>query len=172
MAGQRKPSPSGPPGPRCNRTNRSGYVESGFVNLDSLRWGRWHSLHGIRSMAFARWHSLLPFGMKFAIQQLRGTLMRSNPRKLSSDEVAELRREAGRYLRELRESRGLSQRGLAELVGAEYYSLISQLEMGRWRIPPDRYSVWAKALGIEKKEFVRSLMQYYDPITYAILFGT
>jgi transcriptional regulator with XRE-family HTH domain len=96
--------------------------------------------------------------------------MYSNPQKLSSNEVAELRREAGRYLRDLREARGLSQRRLAELVGAEYYSFISQLESGRGRIPPDRYSIWAKALCAERKEFVRSLMKFYDPVTYSILF--
>ena len=68
-----------------------------------------------------------------------------------------LRKEAGRWLRELREKRGLSQRELAHKVGAEIYTLISQLEQGRGRIPPDRYLVWADALGIEPAELVRRL---------------
>jgi len=66
-----------------------------------------------------------------------------------------LRKEAGRWLRELREKRGLSQRELAERVGAEVYTLISQLEHGRGHIPPDRYLVWAEALEIEPGELVR-----------------
>jgi transcriptional regulator with XRE-family HTH domain len=66
-----------------------------------------------------------------------------------------LRKEAGRWLRELREKRGLSQRELAEKVGAEVYTLISQLEHGRGRIPPDRYLVWAEVLGIEPSELAR-----------------
>lgn len=78
---------------------------------------------------------------------------------------------AGSWLKELRERRGLSQRALAELVGAEYYTFISQLETGRGRIPPDRYEDWAKALGIPAAEFVRTLMRYYDPVTYGILFA-
>lgn len=86
-------------------------------------------------------------------------------------ETQELRRSAGRWLRVLREERGLSQRELAEQVGAEYYSFISQLETGRGRIPPDRYRVWAEALGVPASEFVRTLMQYYDPVTHSILFG-
>src|SRR5262249_7871765 len=90
--------------------------------------------------------------------------------KLSSNEVLELRREAGRWLKELREAQGLSQRNLAELIGAEYYTFVSQLESGRGRIPPDRYLDWAKALGVEPREFVRALMRYYDPVTYAIVF--
>jgi transcriptional regulator with XRE-family HTH domain len=86
-------------------------------------------------------------------------------------ETQELRRAAGRWLRGLREARGLSQRELAERVGTEYYSFISQLETGRGRIPPDRYRVWAEALGVPPAAFVRDLMGYYDPVTHAILFG-
>jgi transcriptional regulator with XRE-family HTH domain len=96
--------------------------------------------------------------------------MYAKPQKLS-DHVVELRREGGQYLRKLREARGLSQRGLAELVGAEYYTFISQLESGRGRIPPHRYEAWAKALGVDHRDFVRSLLRYYDPVTYDILFG-
>jgi transcriptional regulator with XRE-family HTH domain len=89
----------------------------------------------------------------------------------SDPEVQDLRRTAGHWLKELRERRGLSQRQLAALVGVEYYTFISQLETGRGRIPPDRYQQWAEALGVEPKEFVLTLMKYYDPVTYGILFG-
>ena len=95
-----------------------------------------------------------------------------NPQHRSDPEVQELRRVAGLWLKELREKRGLSQRQLANLVGAEYYTFISQLETGRGRIPPDRYRQWAVALDIEPTEFVRTLMKYYDPVTYGILFAT
>jgi len=84
--------------------------------------------------------------------------------------MQELRRAAGGWLRKLREQRGISQRELAKLVGAEYYTFISQLETGRGRVPSDRYEVWAEALGVDPKLFVRTLMRYYDPLTYAILF--
>ena len=97
--------------------------------------------------------------------------MYSNPQKLSQGGVLELRQQAGRWLRELREARGLSQRGLADRVGAEYYTFISQLEAGRGRIPPDRYAAWATALGVEPKIFVQTLMRYYDPVTYEIVFA-
>jgi transcriptional regulator with XRE-family HTH domain len=96
--------------------------------------------------------------------------MYSNPQKLSMDDSARLRRDAGHWLKELREARGLSQRQLAAEVGVEYYTFISQLESGRGRIPPDRYRVWAEALGVSPRHFVAKLMQFYDPVTYAILF--
>jgi transcriptional regulator with XRE-family HTH domain len=98
--------------------------------------------------------------------------MYTNPQYRGDPEVQELRRTAGLWLKELRERRGLSQRQLANLVGAEYYTFISQLETGRGRIPPDRYRQWAVALEIEPSEFVRTLMKYYDPVTYGILFAT
>lgn len=97
--------------------------------------------------------------------------MYTHARHLSDPEIRELRRVAGSWLKELREKRGLSQRALAELVGAEYYTFISQLETGRGRIPPDRYEEWAAALGVPAAEFVRTLMRYYDPVTYGILFA-
>lgn len=83
----------------------------------------------------------------------------------------ELRRAAGRWLRSLREARKLSQRELAERIGTENHSFISQLEAGRCRIPPDRYRAWATALDLPPAEFVRDLLQFYDPITYSILFN-
>jgi transcriptional regulator with XRE-family HTH domain len=98
------------------------------------------------------------------------TDMYSNPQKLADEDVAELRREAGQWLKRLREAKGVSQRDLAETVGIEYYTFISQVESGRGRIPPDRFRDWAKALGVPAREFVTKLMRYYDPVTYRILF--
>jgi DNA-binding XRE family transcriptional regulator len=95
----------------------------------------------------------------------------TNPQKLPQNGVLELRQQAGRWLKELRESRHLSQRGLADRVGAEYYTFISQIEAGRGRIPPDRYEAWAAALGVEPTAFVQTLLRYYDPLTHAIVFG-
>ncbi len=96
--------------------------------------------------------------------------MYGNPQGRLNNEVQDLRRHGGRWLKEKREHAGLSQRELAERVGAEYYTFISQLETGRGRIPPDRYQVWAKALLMDPRDFVRDLMRFYDPVTYGILF--
>lgn len=97
--------------------------------------------------------------------------MYTHNQKRSTEEVQELRQRAGRWLKELREKRGLSQRQLAELTDTEYYTFISQLETGRGRIPPDRYRSWAEALGVPARQFVRELLAYYDPVTFDILFG-
>jgi transcriptional regulator with XRE-family HTH domain len=97
--------------------------------------------------------------------------MYTHPQRRSAKLTQQLRSQAGNWLRELREKRELSQRDLAEKVGAEYYTFISQLENGRGRIPPDRYLIWAEALGVPPRDFVRTLMSYYDPVTYDIIFG-
>jgi transcriptional regulator with XRE-family HTH domain len=98
--------------------------------------------------------------------------MYGNPQRRGAPAVQELRREGGKWLRDQREKAGLSQRQLADLVGAEYYTFISQLETGRGRIPPDRYVIWAEALKIEPRDFVREVMRFYDPVTYGILFSS
>lgn len=97
--------------------------------------------------------------------------MYGNPQRRVTNEIQDLRREGGRWLRDLREAAGLSQRELAIKVGAEYYTFVSQLENGRGRVPPDRYEVWAAALGLSTRDFVKEVLKYYDPITYDVLFN-
>lgn len=94
----------------------------------------------------------------------------TNPQKLNEPHVQRLRQDAGRWLKDLRESKRLTQRDLAVRVGAEYYTFISQLENGRGRIPPDRYAEWAKALDVPVRPFVKKMMSFYDPVTFALLF--
>jgi transcriptional regulator with XRE-family HTH domain len=96
--------------------------------------------------------------------------MHGNPQTVAALRVQELRREGGRWLREQRERANLSQRQLAAKVGAEYYTLVSQLETGRGRVPPDDYVLWAEALNFSLTEFARAMMRFYDPVTYNILF--
>ena len=96
--------------------------------------------------------------------------MYSHPQQRAAHDVKRLRREAGDWLRQLREQRGLSQRQLANKVGLDYYTFVSQLATGRGRIPPDRYELWALALGVDTRAFVRELMRYYDPVTHDLLF--
>jgi transcriptional regulator with XRE-family HTH domain len=88
----------------------------------------------------------------------------------SESEAQLLRRQAGRWLKQKREERNLSQRQLADLLSLDYYTFISQLETGRGRIPPERYVDWARSLGMKPRDFVYVLMRYYDPITFSILF--
>ena len=99
--------------------------------------------------------------------------MYASKQKLDSEEVQELRKEGGRWLKGLREERGLSQRELTLLVTDNAHpTFISQVEIGKARIPPDRYEDWAKALGMSAPRFVQAILRFYDPVTHRILFGT
>lgn len=98
--------------------------------------------------------------------------MYAHSQDLKSERTQQLRREAGKWLAEMRQSAGLSQRELATAVGSDFYTFISQIENGKGRIPPDKYRLWAKALNLDTREFVKNVLKFYDPATYDILFGS
>jgi transcriptional regulator with XRE-family HTH domain len=89
----------------------------------------------------------------------------------TTEQVRQLRKQGGKWLKELREKAGLSQPELADRLGMEYYSFISQLENGRGRIPQERYAQWAAILGMPPRTFVREIIKFYDPVTHELLFG-
>lgn len=88
----------------------------------------------------------------------------------NAEDRQDLRVQAGFWLRSVREERGLSQRELAEKVGALYYTFISQIESGKGKIPPERYEAWADALGVDAREFCIRMLSFYEPTTHRILF--
>lgn len=95
----------------------------------------------------------------------------ARPMNGGADPMREQRLALGTWMKSLREAKGLSQRDLADILQLEYYTFVSQLENGRGRVPQNRYRDWAKALGVEPREFVTVLLSYYDPACYEILFG-
>lgn len=80
-----------------------------------------------------------------------------------------LRKEAGKWLRKLREAQGLSQRELAVKIGIENYSFISQIEIGNGRLPIERYEAYAEALAIPAREFTLTMLAYNEPTVYRLL---
>jgi transcriptional regulator with XRE-family HTH domain len=81
-------------------------------------------------------------------------------------EDARLRKRAGQFLKLLRANAGLTQRDLADAVGVKYYTMISQIESGGTRIPPNMVPKYAKALRVNETKFALELMKFYDPHTY------
>ena len=88
----------------------------------------------------------------------------------NASKPAELRKQAGAWLRMRRCELGISQRELAYRVNMEYYTFISQIEAGRGRVPADRMRAWAVALEMKPRDFAITLMKYYDPHTYELVF--
>ncbi|MBF0621175.1 MAG: helix-turn-helix transcriptional regulator [Magnetococcales bacterium] len=91
--------------------------------------------------------------------------------KATNPRAVKLRKSAGAWLKRLRLERSLTQRELAEQIKLKYYTFVSQIENGQGRVPADMYEAYAKALGVEKVEFVKQCLRYYDPHTYDALFG-
>ena len=82
-----------------------------------------------------------------------------------------LRKEAGAYIKQLRIERNLTQRELAQLVGLDYYTVVSQVEVGKASVPSHQLEGWASALGVDLRKFARKLLECYNPHTAAALFG-
>lgn len=80
------------------------------------------------------------------------------------------RREAGRWLKSLRERAGLTQADVATRLKLRYYTFVSQVEGGYGRVPPEQIASWAATLGVSPRSMARELMRHYDPETHRLLF--
>ena len=86
-------------------------------------------------------------------------------------QTKQLRHQAGRWLKARREAGGLTQAELAEKVGLRYYTFVSQVESGLGRLPIETQGVWAEALGLDSQDFAKTLLRYYEPELYRLLFA-
>lgn len=86
-------------------------------------------------------------------------------------ETKRLRKEAGRWLKAAREAAGLTQSELAQRVGLRYYTFVSQVESGVGRLPIETQGAWAEALGLDVQAFAQTLLRYYEPELYRLLFA-
>ncbi|MGF7206218.1 transcriptional regulator with XRE-family HTH domain [Skermanella aerolata] len=96
--------------------------------------------------------------------------MYAHPQHGGGAEVKNLRKAGGAWLKQCRLSRGLTQLQVADAVGLGNYTMVSMIESGRGRIPPESYGLWAAVMDMEPRDFVKEIMRYYDPITFGILF--
>jgi transcriptional regulator with XRE-family HTH domain len=85
-------------------------------------------------------------------------------------EPQRLRKDAGRWLKQQRQTAGLSQVQLSQQLGLKYYTFISQVENGFGRVPVSLMEQWARALNLDPTGFARQLVSFYDPQLYSLLF--
>jgi len=88
----------------------------------------------------------------------------------AAPEAKVLRKNAGAWLKQLRNHAGLSQVELAQKLGLKYYTFVSQVENGFGRVPTESMEAWALALNVEPSVFARQLVAFYDPELHRLLF--
>ena len=84
--------------------------------------------------------------------------------------LKERRKEAGAWLKELREKAGLTQMDLAIRLGFKYYAFISQVETGFTRLPAQKVEAWANAVGADPPSFAKRLLSFYEPELHRVLY--
>jgi transcriptional regulator with XRE-family HTH domain len=83
-----------------------------------------------------------------------------------------MRVKSGRQLRAWRDATGKTQQEVAKEIGFAYFTMISQLELGRSYVPPERYVDYAKAMEVDLQEFVKWQLRWSNPWAWTILYGT
>lgn len=76
--------------------------------------------------------------------------------------IKERRTVAGRWLRHLRHSRGLTQAQVAEALGYDYATMVSQVERGLGQLPEQDQRAYAAHLGMPPDYLVHVLQAMYD----------
>jgi transcriptional regulator with XRE-family HTH domain len=79
--------------------------------------------------------------------------------------------EIGAIIKEAREKLGKTQRDLAADLGLDYYTMISQMELGYIAVPATLWVPVCDALGLDRYRFVLTCLTEYQPEVYTALFG-
>lgn len=82
-----------------------------------------------------------------------------------------MRRRYGAKIQEMRETLGLTQRDVAEALGLDYYTMVSQIERGVSKIPVQDVARWALLLRQNLKEFTILYTYWNEPDLYSGIFG-
>jgi transcriptional regulator with XRE-family HTH domain len=89
---------------------------------------------------------------------------------LSQDRKERNRDSLGTELREARTREGYTQKALASTLGLEYYTMISQMELGYISIPVSLWSPIAQTLKLDETDWVLKCLREYSPEMYRALF--
>jgi len=76
----------------------------------------------------------------------------------------------GSILKNARVKEGYTQKALADALGLEYYTMISQMELGYISIPASLWTPIADTLRMDKSEWVLKCVLEYSPEIYLALF--
>lgn len=90
---------------------------------------------------------------------------------LSPDKRRRNQENLGTIIKNARSKTGHTQKSLADAIGIEYYTMISQLELGYISIPPALWRPLGIALKLDLEEWVLLCLSEVQPEVYSSLFG-
>lgn len=90
---------------------------------------------------------------------------------LSEKRKEKNRNNLGQRLKDARKAEGMTQKALADALGLEYYTMISQMELGYISIPATLWGPIADTLKMDKPEWILLCLNEYQPEVYRALFG-
>ncbi len=76
----------------------------------------------------------------------------------------------GKRLKDARTAAGFTQKAMADELGIEYYTMVSQMELGYISIPATLWGPIADVLKMDKSEWVLLCLIEYQPELYRALF--
>ena len=77
----------------------------------------------------------------------------------------------GGIIKEARTKEGFTQKALADALGMEYYTMVSQIELGYMSLPPSLWTPIADKLRLPRAEWVLNCLLEIQPEVYQALFG-
>lgn len=77
----------------------------------------------------------------------------------------------GALIKAAREKTGLTQKAVADAVGLNYYTMISQMELGYVTVPPALWVRLPDVLGMDRQDFVLRCLSANLPEVYEALFA-
>jgi transcriptional regulator with XRE-family HTH domain len=83
-----------------------------------------------------------------------------------------MRMRLGAFLKEQRETAGMTQLDVAVLLDYGYPNMVSQIERGVSALPPHDLKVWAETLRMEPAALAKKWLYFVEPDIFASLYGS
>lgn len=90
---------------------------------------------------------------------------------LSENRKAQNANTMGQQIKAAREAEGYTQKALADAIGLDYYTMISQMELGYVTVPVTLWVPLANTLKLDRSDFILRCILAYQPDLYDALFG-
>lgn len=81
------------------------------------------------------------------------------------------RKKLGRWIKSKRVQMDLTQKDVADHMGYGYTVMVSSVERGINRIPPEDWQKWAEILKVPVQEFAIRAFRHYDPLVADLVLG-